>query len=252
MDNIGNYQKLHQKLMAEWKAQDSGFEYFTEDGIVNPEVWFNLPQNKRIVFLLKEAYIGKGPKLDWNEAKWINGEPCRDSCPHKNICSKRCPVSGKSFNRIAEWTYFLTEQPYISVLPGCTRKNIYDHVYWLGVYNEKHSRNVNNAAYLVKRKELLRRIAIVNLKKTDGHKSSNNTTLKTIAGQDKTSPFLLHQLELIQPHYVVCCGTWDLLSEMQQRELFEKFDVIKVPHPNAHISRKQMLDSIMAHIHTER
>ena len=250
MNDIGKYLKAHQELMAKWKSEILGCTYFTEDGIVNPEAWFNLPPNKRIVFLLKEAYIKRDDKLDWNEAKWLNGEACRDNCPYKHNCSTHCPVSGKSFNRIAEWTYFLTERPDISVLPVDATENIHDHVYWLGVYNKECSRHANNAAYLVKRKELLRRIAIVNIKKADGQKRSNNTNLKTIAGQDKTNLFLLSQLELIQPHYVVCCGAWDLLS-VQQRELLGKFEIIKVPHPNAHISRRQMLESIMAHTRFE-
>ena len=178
MNDINNYLKAHQELMVDWKSENSRCTYFTEDGIVKPEVWFNLPQNKRIVFLLKEAYIGKGPKLDWNEAKWLNGEPCRDNCPHKHNCSTHCPVSGKSFNRIAEWTYFLTERPDLFVLPGSATKNIYDHVYWLGVYNKENSRNVNNTLYLVKRRELLRRIAIVNIKRLMGKRTPTTQILR--------------------------------------------------------------------------
>ena len=246
MKEVCKYHTGHQALMQEWKEkclEQGGYKYFTEDGIVNPEVWFGLPEGKRVVFLLKEAYTSEKEPSDWNEAKWLNGEKCRESCPYDN-CSKRCRVRGNSFNRIAEWMYCITELPdNKSSCVNMASEELLDQIYWLGVYDKSKSRKYNNAAYYVKRASLLKRAAVVNLKKADGEKNSQKKSMEENA--DVFGKLLFRQLELIQPYYVVCGGTMNYLSEEIKKELAAKYQVIDAPHPNAHISRSHILEPVL-------
>ena len=116
----------------------------------------------------------------------------------------------------------------------------------VGIHSKKRTKKANKEKYYEKRKELLQRIAIVNLKKADGESRP-----KSITVTKETSKLLRRQLELIQPHFVVCCGTGDSLTKEQQCELLDGFKVIKVPHPNAHISRIQMLDFLISYFRAE-
>ena len=242
MRSIGEYNCEHADLMMRWKEKYPDCGYFTEDGIVNPAKWFEMPEDKRIVFLLKEAYTGEDAPSDWNEAKWLNGDPCRENCEHREECLHRCPVKGNSFNRIAEWIYCITELPAKGWMSDISSEELLDHVYWLGVRDKEKSRKENNAAYREKRAALLKKIAVVNLKKADGEKHSDAEDMKKQT--DFIKDMLLEQLELIQPHYVVCCGTWGFLDEKIQDELREKYEVIRTPHPNAHVSRAKMLKPV--------
>ena len=56
MSRIQEYNGKHRALMREWRTKYSEYAYFTEDGIVNLQEWYKLSEEKRVVFLLKEAY----------------------------------------------------------------------------------------------------------------------------------------------------------------------------------------------------
>lgn len=238
-DFIRRYRSRHNALMQIWKDRYPDRSYFTEDGIVNPEIWFRLPENRRILFLLKEAYTKEKSPSDWNEAKWLNGDPCRENCPYKN-CSDQCHIRGNTFNRISEWTYCILECP--DIKKSFPDNVLMEDIYWLGVYSKTNTRRENNTAYNEKRTALLKNIAIVNLKKTDGQMRSDNSDLEN--HMRKTEDLLLQQIEIIQPHYVICCGTWKFLGE-DAKNFLNNYKVLKAPHPNAHISRLKMLECII-------
>ena len=74
------YEKETTKLFKRWMEKDTvrinGIaqkrEGFNEDGIVNPDVWFQLPQDKRILFVLKET---NNPEHEtWSLTEMLHGE----------------------------------------------------------------------------------------------------------------------------------------------------------------------------------
>ncbi|MBO5140292.1 MAG: hypothetical protein J6B76_06545 [Peptococcaceae bacterium] len=97
-----NYVDKNELLMKEWIKKHgarNGIKSFAIDGIVNPEVWFQLPNEKeKILFLLKEAYDDVEHRI-WDETKWIRHEKCMDVC--EKDCDK-CRATGTTFNPLAE------------------------------------------------------------------------------------------------------------------------------------------------------
>ena len=152
------YESLHGELMNEWMKKhgaDFGLCGFAKDGVVSPEVWFSLAEKEeRIMFLLKEAYTVENPNLVWDEAKWLSHQECMDGC--EKDCSK-CAVTGSTFNPIADWVYGIC---------AATDGNDIKYDDWLGVTSKKMQ------DYYAVRDELLSRIAIVNIKKSSGHRQN--------------------------------------------------------------------------------
>ena len=196
MDNmlVDGYNTQNELLMQQWIEKhkaENGVKSFAKDGIVNPKVWFQLPDGKeKILFLLKEAYDDIEHRI-WDEAKWIRYEKCMDVC--KNDCSN-CRASGTTFNPIAEWIYGIEN------LQNNSEK-VYDN--WLGISSK------SLAEYYRYRDELLGQIAIMNLKKANGVRASNDADLYYHAALDKE--LLLKQLDLIKPTLIICGGTYDML-----------------------------------------
>ena len=249
MSDIAMFKTEHKKLMKTWKDRilenAKEFKYFTTDGVVNPEVWFTM-SDKRILYILKEAYC-KNHCADWDEAAWLGGKHCRETCKkRKNGAAdcKACPVKGYSFNRIAEWTYYIlnfqNKNQRIS-------EQIIDHIYWLGEKVTGRKKKANLAAYYVRRAELLNRIAIINIKKANGVSSSNNSEIEIIA--EDYAELIERQIDLIKPEYVVCCGTWDLLRVSTQKHIKSICEkVIHVNHPNR-ISVEKGLQQLYSQFH---
>ncbi len=228
---IGQYQTL----MEEWKAKHDAEENgFAEDGIVSPEVWFDLPaEDERILLLLKEAYAKEDAKskkkLVWSEAKWLAHEACMKGCGKD---CKTCTITGGTFNAVAEWVYGI-----INGSDGELKE--YDN--WLGVQNRKMKE------YRSVRDSLLSRIAVVNIKKSSGAKSSDWNDIMSYAKSDKE--LLKEQIELIKPTVIVCGGTYEMLrhiySELKEMErssngatMLRNIKVIASCHPNAHIKNE--------------
>ena len=128
------YERMNGKLMEEWQKKhgaDVGLCGFAKDGIVSPEVWFSIAEKEeRIMFLLKEAYTVENPKLVWDEAKWLAHQQCvterLKDCPKD---CKQCPITGSTFNPIAEWVYGIRSS---------NGSNNVAHDNWLGVTSRKN------------------------------------------------------------------------------------------------------------------
>lgn len=235
---IGQYQTLMEKWKAKHDAEKNGF---AEDGIVDPEKWFALPaEEERIMILLKEAYAKDDAKsekkLVWSEACWLAHEVCMKGCDKD---CKTCTITGSTFNAVAEWVYGI-----INACDGELKE--YDN--WLGVQNRKMKE------YRSVRDSLLSRIAVVNIKKSSGAKSSDMKDIMSYAEWDKD--YLKEQIELIKPTVIVCGGTYEMLrhiypelGEMERSSngatMLESIKVIASCHPNAHIKNEAKYRSVV-------
>lgn len=232
------YISKHEALMKKWKAKHNAEENgFAEDGIVSPEVWFALPaEEERIMLLLKEAYAVENPKLVWSEARWLAHEECMKGCTKD---CKTCTITGGTFNSAAEWVY--------GIMGACNgERKEYDN--WLGVRNRKMKE------YRAVRDALLSRMAVVNIKKSNGAKSSDMKDIMSYAEWDKA--FLKEQIELINPTVIVCGGTYEMLRHIYP-ELGEiehsgngaavlgDTKVIASCHPNAHIKNAKKYHTVV-------
>lgn len=228
MDKRERYIQENDVLMSEWISRHgakSGVKSFAKDGIISPEEWYALPEGEeRILFLLKEAYDDVEHRV-WDEARWIAHEPCMEECTRKDC--QNCRASGYTFNPMAEWIHGI-----YSVGRGLDTQ--YDN--WLGVSSH------NMAKYYEVRDGLLRKAALMNIKKSDGARVSSDEDLFYYAALDKD--LLRRQIELIEPTLIICGGTYGMLrciyTELPKLEksdngcaMLGEVKVIATCHPNA-------------------
>lgn len=148
---------------------------FIMDGIICEEQWKS--QQIRPLFLLKEAYHKENVPF-WNLI---------DDCLIHN--DYHAPTMWK---RISEWTYAIF---------NTTKKQIakYDPTLWYGKLDFDHHYN-----------EYLKRIAIVNVKKSNGIEKSDKDEIQVYAEYDKEE--LKQQIEEINPTIIICGNTVDYLE----------------------------------------
>lgn len=183
------YTEENNALFAEWKKLTGSVpeckEYgiaateinhantvFIRDGVVCPELWF--AQRRRPLFLLKEAYNGKG---DWDLA----GDHLLTAKP-----------ASRMWRRVSHWTYALLNTTAEELAP-------YDSGLDVSKYGN----------------EYLRRIAVVNVKKSGGKKSSNMDEIRSYAWFDAER--LWKQLSLCDPTVIVCGYTGSALDIITER-----------------------------------
>ncbi|MDR0753173.1 MAG: hypothetical protein LBE95_00680 [Holosporaceae bacterium] len=97
-------------------------------------------------------------------------------------------------------------------------------------------------------RSLLQHIAAINLRKDDGTGSANMDVIYEHAQKDRN--LLQRQIELCRPDLIICCGTGDIVKELQLAGNFDrwnisitgvahavtdKYIIIHFYHPNAHI-----------------
>lgn len=179
---VVNYLQGNNLLLSEWKARHKaqGYTSFVQDGIIDPEIWFNEPH--RILFILKEAYNGDGiSNVDSNlvdELKIPDGS------------------KGRIWSAIAEWVYGL-EQTTSNEIP------VFDG--WLGI--TEHT----NEAYRKRKCDLLRKCAVLNIKKSNGVNGSDDSDLRVYVEED--ADLIRKQIEIIQPTIIVCGSTFHLIKD---------------------------------------
>jgi hypothetical protein len=142
---------------------------FITDGIVNLEHW-NDADNKKILFILKEAYGG--------EKDWSLTELLKTKAPWGSI-----------WKRVVEWTYGITNTT-LNEVARYTPDNI--------------DCSQNNT--------WLNRIAILNVKKSDGKPNSDMEEIKAYSVFDKKE--ILKQIEIINPSIIVCGGNGDIVDAL--------------------------------------
>lgn len=230
---MNNYLTENAQLMDTWRHnRKEHTSSFVVDGIVDPETWFSL-NDERILFFLKEAY-SVNVNEDWKLGKWLAGKKCMTNCG-KNIqdCAN-CQPSGKTYNHVAEITYtlFNPDKPFDS---------------WLG------AEVGNTAAYKAERRNCLKKIAVVNIKKYSGSPTSANLSLKEHL--NRHGALLKSQIELIRPSLIICGGTYEYLKKLfdldaiedpfNGRTKFENTKVIATCHPNRRIKSEKKVAMVI-------
>ena len=193
---ISYYQEESRKLFDEWKNVSGSVEYkakrdvktlhidhkntvFIKDGVVCPDTWFSDDAHVRPLFLLKEAY---GGKEDWD---LIQDHLTKDQ------------AISKIWKRISEWTKGLLETTADHTAPYVADEHAVSH------FNNQY----------------LQRIAVINIKKSDGNKTSNLDIIRAYATFDNDK--LRKQLELCDPTIIICGYTGSVLDQIMGERVRE-------------------------------
>lgn len=223
------YLAQNKVLMNQFKnCRTEGVIDFVYDGIVHPKTWFN-ERGERILFFLKEAY-SRTNDIEWDLTKWLCSEKCTDKCDKD--CSE-CWPRGSTYNHVAEQAYMIINQT-----------DIFDA--WLGVSDK------NKIDYLKSRCEILKKIAIVNIKKYSGERTSRDGDLR--CHLEKNRIMLQQQIELIRPTVIVCGGTYPYLKEiLSLPDLDNSYNgsivlggikIIATYHPNKRMTSKNKAEKV--------
>lgn len=161
-------------LFSEWEQAETkkGRKHFIKDGIVNEIMWEN--QTPKICFFLKEAYLDETEKND--ELKWNLAKDTLD----KGIIKRM-------WHSVAEWTYAIinTNESYIPERKALS-------------YEEKCI--------------LIKKIAVVNVKKCNGNSNSKHDNLSKIASEDDNKRFIYREIfDIIKPNIIICGNNYSLL-----------------------------------------
>lgn len=132
---------------------------------------------KKIMFILKEAYNDK--KTPWSLTDWLRD---RDNYP-------------SMWKRVAEWAY---------AIQNTDIKNI---------ANPKDIADFDND----KIKSIINKIAVINIKKSNGGKISNIKEINLYAKEDKDE--LTKQIEMIDPDIIVCGYTIEALDILYDNKI---------------------------------
>lgn len=193
--NVIGYLQINNQLFSEWKARHKaqGYTSFVQDGIIDPEVWFDEPH--RILFILKESYNVDGiPNVDSNlldELIMPDGS------------------KGRIWSAIAEWVYGI-EQTTSTEIP------VFDG--WLGIAER------TNEAYRKRKCDLLRRCAVLNIKKSNGVNGSDDSDLRVYVEED--ADLIRRQIEIINPTIIVCGSTFHLIKDTVETTLDKPYKIL--------------------------
>ena len=164
---------LHEDLLLEWQSLPHHVgKIFAQDGIIDPEYWASSPC--RVLFLLKEAYFDpKKASLDVDQ-RWDLRRLVRDDEgePRGNIALTE-----------AEWAYAI----------HC-------------IAERRDPRLPDRTNHAELRKALLSS-AIVNVKKSDGKRHSDDDDIAWYARED--GPLLRQQVDNIAPDVIICGKVWE-------------------------------------------
>lgn len=161
------------ELFDEWRQEElHKGKVFNRDGIVNPYKWFE--SERRVMFLLKEAY--HGATYEYNEYDLAEDLYKNGPWDKDNI-----------WNRVAEWANGLIkcEKDYLPPYRGLSKE---------------------------KANKIIQKIAVVNIKKSDGKPNSEWEEIEKYADDDKEK--LYKQIELIDPTIIVCGFTFGALKKV--------------------------------------
>ena len=162
-----------EELFDKWRCKPNhAGQPFITDGIVNLPKWTK--QNPRVLFFLKEAYTDNPKGYDLTAALDSEGA---------DFAKKNSPI----WARVAVWTQAIYDSTELPPLP----------------YDEAKIKSQAD--------DNIRSIAVINIKKSNGQKSSNDTDLKEFLANDKDQ--LTEELKIINPDVILCGGTFHLLQK---------------------------------------
>ena len=157
----------------EWMLKDiHKGQVFNFDGIVNDKYW-NEEKNKRILFFLKEAHQGNRSREEYG----------------KDVFDLVGWLDGtvyKMWKKVAIW---------VAAIENTTISNIKE-------YNESEISKIEQ--------ELIRKIAVVNVKKSNGKTNSKWEELVDYAKEDKE--LLFKEIRMIKPKVIICGNNVSLLN----------------------------------------
>lgn len=176
----------HEKLLDEWAQQHHHVgKGFVRDGIIDPNKWKYV--QCRVLFINKEAYDDKKPNQDWDLRELI-----RDNW------------KGPAFKiwwLIAYWAYAIHNWKSCRIPQMPNTKEEYE----------------------LASKALLSSAAI-NVKKSDGKKSSDNDEINDYVKKDGI--FIKKQIELIDPQIIICGNVWEHIKEHIWPEATERYHMV--------------------------
>ena len=191
---ISYYQEESRKLFDEWKTASGLVEYMTKREVKTLHIDHKnsvfikdgvvcpdmwFSYDVRPLFLLKEAY---GGKEDWD---LIQDYLTEDQ------------AINKIWKRISEWTKGLLETTADHIAPYTA--------------DDLAASRFNN--------QYLQRIAVINIKKSDGNKTSDMDLIRAYAAFDNDK--LRKQLELCDPTIIICGYTASALDQITGRKVRE-------------------------------
>lgn len=188
------YQESIAALFEQWKAKERHLDQvFNYDGIIDPECWFGLHDagKPRILFLLKEAYHSS----DDETQRRTSGNMIYDLAHEL----KEYGPWGNIWTRVAEWAKGISDiwadygKPTSSVV--------------MPEYEALNKEQCN---------EWLRRIAVVNVKKSAG---VPETDMEELAGYSEYDCEELYReiYEVIKPDIIICGNTFSELRAINPR-----------------------------------
>lgn len=191
MNKAQEYRKEHLVLMKEWEQEGRKWigsfkdkesrATFYSDGVINPEVWFEKGNKTRPLFVLKEVHENP-PKNSNKHLDFVGAD--EDIWEGKFRTWRRVGVLARGI---------------FSVIENNGEVPNYDESYYM---DEKSYQSV------------LKRIAVINLKKFAGGKSGQDAYSKATIVFPKHAEFaeadnrqyLSKQIQLISPNIIICCG----------------------------------------------
>jgi len=181
--------------MLDWGAGcESGEGRFIADGPICWDTW--LASDKRLVFLMKEA-CDLDLCNEWKDSEYRNTALAR----HWSLPSliRQTFAHGdqehRTWQNLALWS---------DAMHRFDRSRLPIH-------------EIADPEFKTEALASLSRSAIVNLKKYDGASSSDKSDLAAhlqseVNGRNNAE-WLAKQLRILQPDWVICCSTWDLVKE---------------------------------------
>jgi hypothetical protein len=172
-----NMTKIEQleELFQEWRK--SSPDDFFEDGIMCEEEWDHV--ETRVLFILKEV----------NET-------------NKSAKPWRLPALFGDYYTESIWKKDLRP----------TWENIY---IWLkGILNGKHNyyMSENTAVDYEEIRSTIKKCAVMNIKKTRGGSTADLREIIAYARRNRDN--ILKEINIINPHVIICCGTFDIMYEL--------------------------------------
>ena len=188
------YQEGIAALFEQWKAKERHMDQvFNYDGIIDPECWFGLHDSgkPRILFLLKEAYHSSD-----DEAQRRATGDMTYNLAHE---LKEYGPWGNIWTRVAEWAKGISD---IWTDYGKPTSSV--------VMPEYEALNKDQC------NEWLRRIAVVNVKKSAG---VPETDMEELAGYSEYDSEELYReiYEIIKPDIIICGNTFSELRAINPR-----------------------------------
>lgn len=179
---LDEWQEKHAKLLSQeapyFLDHEPPFGRFVRDGVVNLDEWKK--QKLRVCFLMPEA----------------SGFDNLELYPEGTICDVAQIWNEKgSFTRLMQMVAFWTQAVYDATQPPIA-------------YRKKQINKKQN--------DLIRSVAVVNIKKSDGTIQPKITTLRNFARADAAE--IRKELEIIKANIIICSGTYPVIHGERPEE----------------------------------